>query len=140
MSLSRSRSSSAMISPWKSGLVNPNTMSCTGPMAIATPLSADQLACAGRPDDGPALSLSIRPQERAAHHPGRGIRRGAAGPGRLPAGVPAGQDRADEPQDRDEETEQAEDPVALAEGDDGHREQQGQVQDAQRGGEEPVQS
>jgi H+/Cl- antiporter ClcA len=36
-----------------------------------------------------------------------------------------GKDRADEPEDRDEDADQAEDPVTLAEGHDGHREQQG---------------
>src|SRR4051794_35169168 len=37
VSLSRSRSSSAMISPWNSGWSNPRTMSCTGPIAMVNP-------------------------------------------------------------------------------------------------------
>jgi hypothetical protein len=46
---------------------------------------------------------------------------------RRPVGGAAlgGKDRADEPEDRDEDADQAEDPVTLAEGHDGHREQQG---------------
>ena len=38
VSLSRSRSSSAMISPWNSGCWKPSTISCTGPMATVPPL------------------------------------------------------------------------------------------------------
>jgi hypothetical protein len=34
VSLSRSRSNSSMISPWKLGWLKPRTMSCTGPMAM----------------------------------------------------------------------------------------------------------
>src|SRR5215203_1693144 len=61
VSLSRSRSSSVMISPWKLGWLNPKTINCTGPMAMATPslfpaLRSDrvaQLAAVGGhgPDD-----------------------------------------------------------------------------------------
>ena len=36
VSLSRSSSSSLMISPWKFGWLNPNTINCTGPMAMAS--------------------------------------------------------------------------------------------------------
>jgi hypothetical protein len=48
--------------------------------------------------------------------------------------MPGGQDRADEPQDRDEKADQAQDPVTLAEGHDGHREQQDEIQDAEANG------
>src|SRR5215212_11310014 len=37
VSLSRSRSSSWMTSPWKLGWLNPRTSNCTGPMAMASP-------------------------------------------------------------------------------------------------------
>src|SRR5829696_4437351 len=37
VSLSRSRSSSWMTSPWKLGWLNPSTSNCTGPMAMASP-------------------------------------------------------------------------------------------------------
>jgi hypothetical protein len=52
---------------------------------------------------------------------------------RSPVGgsAPGRQDRAHDPQDRDEEADQAQDPVALAEGDHGHREQQDEIQDAE---------
>src|SRR5580704_10804727 len=77
-SLSRSRSSSAMISPWKSGWLNPSTMSCTGPIAIFLPLSPDRLAFVTPPLLWPARhgSSRSRPLLRqdpavpaVAHHP-----------------------------------------------------------------------
>src|SRR5437763_86624 len=40
VSLCRSRSSSAITSPWKFGSTNPRTSSCTGPIAILSPLVA----------------------------------------------------------------------------------------------------
>jgi hypothetical protein len=51
-------------------------------------------------------------------------------PSPVRGSAPGRQDRAHEPQDRDEEADQAQDPVTLAEGDDGHREQQDEIQDA----------
>src|SRR5215207_5109183 len=61
VSLSRSRSSSLMTSPWKLGWLNPRTSNCTGPIAMASPslfpaLRSDrvaQLAAVGghSPDD-----------------------------------------------------------------------------------------
>jgi EmrB/QacA subfamily drug resistance transporter len=60
----------------------------------------------------------------------------APAPGPLlaaPLAVAAsGQDRADDPQDREKEADEAQDPVAPAEGHDGEREQQHQVDDAQQ--------
>jgi hypothetical protein len=53
-----------------------------------------------------------------------------APPSPVRGSAPGRQDRAHEPQDRDEEADQAQDPVTLAEGDDGHREQQDEIQDA----------
>ena len=54
-----------------------------------------------------------------------------APPSPVRGSAPGRQDRAHEPQDRDEEADQAQDPVTLAEGDDGHREQQDEIQDAE---------
>jgi H+/Cl- antiporter ClcA len=55
-------------------------------------------------------------------------------PSPVRGSAPGRQDRAHEPQDRDEEADQAQDPVTLAEGDDGHREQQDEIQDAEANG------
>ena len=55
----------------------------------------------------------------------------AAGEAPSAAPAPGGQHRPDEPQDREDETDQAQDPVTLAERHDGQGEQQDQVQDAQ---------
>jgi hypothetical protein len=52
-------------------------------------------------------------------------------PSPVRGSAPGRQDRAHDPQDRDEEADQAQDPVTLAEGDDGHREQQDEIQDAE---------
>ena len=54
------------------------------------------------------------------------------------APVPGGQHRPDEPQDREDEADQAEHPVTLAERHDGQRKQQDQVQDAQPDRKEPI--
>jgi H+/Cl- antiporter ClcA len=51
-------------------------------------------------------------------------------PSPVRGSAPGRKGRAHEPQDRDEEADQAQDPVTLAEGDDGHREQQDEIQDA----------
>src|SRR6185312_6444317 len=73
VSLSRSRSSSLMISPWKLGWLNPSTMSCTGPIAICIPQSSGRawyatlahksLAC----DGGAAMPVHPVPGARASH-------------------------------------------------------------------------
>ena len=52
-------------------------------------------------------------------------------PSPVRGSAPGRKGRAHEPQDRDEEANQAQDPVTLAEGDDGHREQQDEIQDAE---------
>jgi H+/Cl- antiporter ClcA len=52
-------------------------------------------------------------------------------PSPVRGSAPGRQDRAHEPQDRDEEADQAQDPVTLEEGDGGHREQQDEIQDAE---------
>ena len=64
----------------------------------------------------------------------------AAGPpaGNSAAPALAGQHRPDEPQDREDEADQAKDPVTLAERHDGQGEQQDQVQDAQPDRKEPI--
>src|ERR1700704_4944672 len=46
-----------MISPWKSGWLNPSTISCTGPIAMSAPF----VVSVGRP--------MMAESERAAHHP-----------------------------------------------------------------------
>src|SRR5580700_9436665 len=67
-----------MISPWKSGWLNPSTMSCTGPIAIFLPLSPDRLAFVGPPllwaaRHGSSRSRPLLRQDPAvpavAHHP-----------------------------------------------------------------------
>jgi H+/Cl- antiporter ClcA len=62
----------------------------------------------------------------------------AAGQAPSAAPAPAGQHRPDEPQDREDEADQAKDPVTLAERHDGQGEQQDQVQDAQPDRKEPI--
>jgi H+/Cl- antiporter ClcA len=52
-------------------------------------------------------------------------------PSPVRGSAPGRKGRAHEPQDRDEEADQAQDPVTLAEGDDSHREQQDEIQDAE---------
>src|SRR5580704_8440862 len=67
-----------MISPWKSGWLNPSTMSCTGPIAIFLPLSPDRLAFVRPPllwaaRHGSSRSRPLLRQDPAvpavAHHP-----------------------------------------------------------------------
>src|SRR5215469_14960200 len=60
-----------MISPWKSGWLNPKTISCTGPIAIVTPLPGPQASSGGSTRRRPerAVTRPIRatcPQYRAA--------------------------------------------------------------------------
>jgi H+/Cl- antiporter ClcA len=61
----------------------------------------------------------------------------AAAPEGSAASAP-GQHRPDEPQDREDEADQAQHPVTLAEGHDGQREHQDQVQDTQPDRKEPI--
>src|SRR5215467_7182524 len=78
-----------MTSPWKLGWLNPNTMSCTGPIAIMTPLPDPQdqprQELPGIPPDWPVASVWLLSHHstpwRGAFHPPRGVkdagRRGA---------------------------------------------------------------
>jgi H+/Cl- antiporter ClcA len=52
-------------------------------------------------------------------------------PSPVRGSAPGRQGGAHEPQDRDEEADQAQDPMTLAEGNNGHREQQDEIQDAE---------
>ena len=62
----------------------------------------------------------------------------AAGEASSPTPAPGGQHRPDEPQDREDEADQAQHPVTLAERHDGQGEQQDEVQDAQPDRKEPI--
>jgi hypothetical protein len=54
VSLSRSRSSSWMISPWKLGWLNPSTSSCTGPIAMRSPFACCAASVGGTGHDSPS--------------------------------------------------------------------------------------
>src|SRR6516165_1234263 len=73
VSLARSRSSSAITSPWKFGWLNPSTMSCTGPIAM---LHSPLFVCLHDASGGPV-----------AHHP-EGSRRDSLGSLSRPNGGP----------------------------------------------------
>jgi len=96
----------------------------TRDLAARYPAKAAELASLW--EAAPGRAASLRPVGRVA---------GLGPVGRAALGR---QHRADEPHDRDEEADQAEHPVALTEGHNGHRQQQDQVDNTQANREEHV--
>jgi Arc/MetJ family transcription regulator len=62
--------------------------------------------------------------------PGLAIRKQLVNLAVSAACVPAGQDRLDDPQDREDEADQAQHPMALAEAENGEDQQQDKIDDA----------